>query len=642
MAEEVDISEQTTHLCSLSHFSKTPCSLVSTSENPSKLIYLKECKKSVSNHLRSLNISYDENILTEGLLICLRVGIFRLMPHFTVCPYHRSSLGLNWKRKTSCVFPGHTGKSKGDRPISYRTSYALISQGGTFLPIGSDPSHLTTLPSTTRIHHSPNCAIIGGIIGGIGLILIVLLSLCICKTRKLLIFRKTFDADREILQPSENLSDNSRQCDINNYNNQTTIDKYSNNTNEIDVIPLHERLGRYENEINGLVVPRGSYTWSDAYDNCKANDGYLASDIGYNSTVDSQKSSSAWVGKVELTSKWLQIMGYLRSKSYENAIGNCMYSSCTTSPMQIDGPYVANCTSSSVRGVCGLGDLVEDKNIGWTNSLNECIKHYGTYFPEDFRKVCSHVSSSSWTNIFRQHRSFFYTISSNNDELSHRTPLKCASINIDSPYGSRVVNDKVLLTQFVSCNTRLPYFLCVTDVNKSIPTTNEKDVKNKSNTGSIIGGVVCGLIVLVVISIVLVIFKKRSVSMCRMKSDVSVTEEFSNNASASNKVGLETKDDIENQKTRSEHFSYDDRVNSTHLLCEKLQSGGKYEKNICENGSDHEIVDEADKQSDKLEDGSDFVGSINNAQDGKRELQALTLVRIFLNMLKIRIHEQTF
>ncbi|CAG2211243.1 unnamed protein product [Mytilus edulis] len=117
-----------------------------------------------------------------------------------------------------------------------------------------------------------------------------------------------------------------------------------------------------------------------------------------------------------------------------------------------------------------------------------------------------------------------------------------------------------------------------------------------------------------------------------MKSDVSVTEEFSNNASASDKVGLETNDDIENQKTRSEHFSYGDRVNSTHLLCEKLQSGGKYEKNICENGSDHEIVDEADKQSDKLEDGSDFVGSINNAQDGKRELQALTLVRIFLNM----------
>lgn len=55
-----------------------------------------------------------------------------------------------------------------------------------------------------------------------------------------------------------------------------------------------------------LLSPRGSYTWSDAYDNCKANKGYLASVISYDATV---KSSSAWIGKVELISKWLQIMG---------------------------------------------------------------------------------------------------------------------------------------------------------------------------------------------------------------------------------------------------------------------------------------------------------------------------------------------
>ncbi|XP_071144236.1 uncharacterized protein [Mytilus edulis] len=173
---------------------------------------------------------------------------------------------------------------------SHNPSHKTTLPSTTRKPKSHYPSHLTTLPSTTRIHHSPNYqpshpttvpsttrkhnyqnatypipipftknkqnyldAIIGGIIGGIGLILIVLLSLFICKTRKLLIFRKTFDADREILQPSENLSDNSRQCDINNYNNQTTIDKYSNSTNEIDVIPLHERLGRYENESNGFL-----------------------------------------------------------------------------------------------------------------------------------------------------------------------------------------------------------------------------------------------------------------------------------------------------------------------------------------------------------------------------------------------------
>ncbi|CAC5421196.1 unnamed protein product [Mytilus coruscus] len=100
-----------------------------------------------------------------------------------------------------------------------------------------------------------------------------------------------------------------------------------------------------------LLSPRGSFTWMEAYDTCKASKGYLASEIGYNSTVDLPKSSSAWVGKVELASKWLQIIA--------------------------------------------LGDRVEDKNIGWTNSLNECIAHYGTYFPDDFRQVCSYVGSPS-------------------------------------------------------------------------------------------------------------------------------------------------------------------------------------------------------------------------------------------------------
>ncbi|CAC5412682.1 unnamed protein product [Mytilus coruscus] len=317
-----------------------------------------------------------------------------------------------------------------------------------------------------------------------------------------------------------------------------------------------------------LLSPRGSFTWMEAYDNCKANKGYLASEISYNSTVNLEEFSSAWVGKVELTSKWLQIMEwkwecdkvqtcmsiepvclcmsqlptkyanahscdsantyrflvvysrYLRSKSYENEIGNCMYSSCTTSPMQIDGPYVTECTSSRVRGVCELGESVNVKNIGWSESLNDCIEHYGTYFADDFRQVCSFVGSPSWTNIFRQNHSFYYTIPSNNDEVSHRIPLKCASIKLYIGYG--VVNDKVLLPHYVACNTRLPYFLCETDslqlvvsYSPSIMST----VANQNFDSSIIGGVVCGLIVLVVISIGLVIFKKRYCSIWKDEND---------------------------------------------------------------------------------------------------------------------------
>lgn len=118
-----------------------------------------------------------------------------------------------------------------------------------------------------------------------------------------------------------------------------------------------------------------------------------------------------------------------------------------------------------------------------------------------------------------------------------------------------------------------------------------------------------------------------------------MTEEFSNNASASDNVGLETNDDIGNQTTRI-HFSSENTVNSSDLFCknthtEKLQNGGKYENTTCENGSDHEIVDEADIQSDKqnhyktiapvntalsrtLEGGSDDIDNLHYAEDRKR------------------------
>lgn len=130
MAEEDASEQQTTQFCSVSLFTNTPCREICD------LVYLKDCNKSISSHLLSLNISYDEKHLSEGLLICSRIGIFTLVPYFTVCPYHRSSLGLNWKKKASCVYPSHSGKGKGDRPLSYRTSYALVSRG-ILLPVGS-------------------------------------------------------------------------------------------------------------------------------------------------------------------------------------------------------------------------------------------------------------------------------------------------------------------------------------------------------------------------------------------------------------------------------------------------------------------------------------------------------------------------
>lgn len=136
--------------------------------------------------------------------------------------------------------------------------------------------------------------------------------------------------------------------------------------------------------------------------------------------------------------------------------------------------------------------------------------------------------------------------------------------------------------------------------------------------------------------------------MCSFKSDVDVLGEFSNNAS--DQVGLDNNDDIENPMSKkNEYSSSGNTINSTvtHLLdcgniqnshnnTKKLQSGWKDEIDIGEKGSDHIPLDEAGKLSGEknhyqtsshvdnalsrtLDVGSDYTGSIHNAQDRKKE-----------------------
>ncbi|CAC5421200.1 unnamed protein product [Mytilus coruscus] len=248
------------------------------------------------------------------------------------------------------------------------------------------------------------------------------------------------------------------------------------------------------------------------------------------------------------------IAGYLRSMSYENEIGNCMYSSCTTSPMQIDGPYVTDCTSSSVRGVCALGEHVEDDNIGWNKSLKDCIEHHGTYFPEDFRHVCPFVGSPSWTNIFRQNHSFYYEIRSNNDSQH------------------LVVN----VSQYITSTITNQY---TNNTNNSIPATHEKDVKNKGQIGSIVGGVIGGLIVLVGICIALLIYIKRPFSICGH----IIAKNAPKGSNYSDRESLDKHVEVENQTTKSNYSNAETTNNHTHL---KPRVHGHYNKLV--NGSEVE------------------------------------------------------
>lgn len=57
------------------------------------------------------------------------------------------------------------------------------------------------------------------------------------------------------------------------------------------------------------LSPRGLFTWMEAYNTCKANSEYLASKISDKLPNNSTNSSLVWTGKVELQSKWLQIIG---------------------------------------------------------------------------------------------------------------------------------------------------------------------------------------------------------------------------------------------------------------------------------------------------------------------------------------------
>ncbi|XP_076071522.1 uncharacterized protein LOC143042897 [Mytilus galloprovincialis] len=123
--------------CSFSVFTDTKCGLASHFPTDNTRDYIKDCHKNILSHLRSLNLSQYSESLTEGQLICHRVGIFNSSPFLSVCPSHRFSLGLCWRKRTLCALPSHTGKCKADRTVTPTVSRGILSQKGLLIPVGS-------------------------------------------------------------------------------------------------------------------------------------------------------------------------------------------------------------------------------------------------------------------------------------------------------------------------------------------------------------------------------------------------------------------------------------------------------------------------------------------------------------------------
>ena len=109
------------------------------------VVPLSSCQKDILGHTRSVGVS-DINSEVELILAC--ASIFsppRDISSWTICPSHRSSLGIGWRRGAHrCRVPpglskhASRGKTrKADRGISKSESKAILKQTGVFVPVGS-------------------------------------------------------------------------------------------------------------------------------------------------------------------------------------------------------------------------------------------------------------------------------------------------------------------------------------------------------------------------------------------------------------------------------------------------------------------------------------------------------------------------
>ena len=99
-------------------YCKTSCGVSVRYLSAKEFVPLTSCQKDIKSHLKQLNVSQN-NVLSEKDLILARAGLFE--EHgtgaMTICPKHRSDLGLMWRptRASKCKHPLHGSKKEGQR-----------------------------------------------------------------------------------------------------------------------------------------------------------------------------------------------------------------------------------------------------------------------------------------------------------------------------------------------------------------------------------------------------------------------------------------------------------------------------------------------------------------------------------------------
>jgi hypothetical protein len=135
--------------CSVSgsKFVNTPCGLVSRYKDEARNVLITSCSKNIDSHIKLLGLN---NIPSEGHLICYRAGIFNNVEDHTVCPHHRSTLGVYWRQKKFCVYPSQSqthGQRISARSMTLQMSRTCLQSCDVFLPVGSGKY------CTTNIRH---------------------------------------------------------------------------------------------------------------------------------------------------------------------------------------------------------------------------------------------------------------------------------------------------------------------------------------------------------------------------------------------------------------------------------------------------------------------------------------------------------
>lgn len=133
--------------CSFLDIAGGVCSAEERARRPStQTVSLSSCSKGIRSHKRFLQFSGVE---TEIELILARSGIFVKPVNFsemTVCPLHRSSLGIGWRRASRlCSVPrdvcGHSKKSKelpvAERGITLQQSIHIFELTKNLIPVES-------------------------------------------------------------------------------------------------------------------------------------------------------------------------------------------------------------------------------------------------------------------------------------------------------------------------------------------------------------------------------------------------------------------------------------------------------------------------------------------------------------------------